>query len=58
MHEHPQRDEEREEPRAPEDAPDEPGAEGGSTSPAADQLPGMPAPDDSPVGDTDQHSKA
>ena len=40
----------------PEDVPGEPGAEGGSQSPAADTLPGMPAGDDSPVGDTDQHS--
>jgi hypothetical protein len=43
---------------APEDRPDEPGAEGGSDSPAADRLPGLPADDDSPVGDTDQHSSA
>ena len=42
--------------RAPEDVPGEPGAEGGSDSPAADPLPGAPAGDDSPVGDTDQHS--
>jgi hypothetical protein len=42
---------------APEDRPDEPGAEGGSSSEAADKLPGAPASeDDSPVGDTDQHS--
>lgn len=41
---------------APEDLPGEPGAEGGSKSPAADKLPGMPADDDSPLGDTDQHS--
>jgi hypothetical protein len=45
-----------EEQTAPEDLPDEPGAEGGSESPAADKLPGAPASDDSPVGDTDQHS--
>ncbi len=43
---------------APEDQPDEPGAEGGSKSPAADKLPGAPADDDSPLGDTDQHSNA
>ncbi len=43
--------------QAPEDIPEEPGAEGGSQSPAADKLPGAPADDDSPVGDTDQHSK-
>lgn len=41
---------------APEDEPSEPGAEGGSQSPAADKLPAAPADDDSPVGDTDQHS--
>jgi hypothetical protein len=42
---------------APEDRPGEPGAEGGSQSPAADKLPAMPAKDDdSPLGDTDQHS--
>jgi hypothetical protein len=40
----------------PEDIPGEPGAEGGSDSPAADKLPGAPASDDAPVGDTDQHS--
>jgi hypothetical protein len=43
--------------RPPEDEPQEPGAEGGSGSPAADQLPGVPSEDDSPVGDTDQHSE-
>ena len=42
--------------RAPEDVPGEPGAEGGSKSPAAEKPPGMPSRDDSPVGDTDQHS--
>jgi|GEM_PF-7002677 len=42
---------------APEDRPDEPGAEGGSRSSSARRLPGMPAPDDeTPLGDTDQHS--
>jgi hypothetical protein len=40
----------------PEDLPGEPGAEGGSKSPAADRPPFMPAEDDSPLGDTDQHS--
>jgi hypothetical protein len=40
----------------PEDLPDEPGAEGGADSPAADKLPGAPADDDSPLGDSDQHS--
>jgi hypothetical protein len=43
--------------RPPEDEPQEPGAGGGSDSPAADQLPGLPSEDDSPVGDTDQHSE-
>jgi hypothetical protein len=42
----------------PEDQPDEPGAEGGSESPAKDKLPSAPADDDSPLGDTDQHSDA
>jgi hypothetical protein len=42
----------------PENRPEEPGAEGGADSPAADKLPGLPADDDSPVGDTDQHSDA
>ncbi|MBV9193335.1 MAG: hypothetical protein JO168_04260 [Solirubrobacterales bacterium] len=52
-------DREHEHSEAPEDRPEEPGAEGGSKSPAADQLPGAPASgDDSPVGDTDQHSDA
>lgn len=44
--------------QAPEDHPDEPGAEGGSTSEAADKLPGAPADEESPLGDTDQHSSA
>ncbi|HSC05082.1 MAG TPA: hypothetical protein VLC49_17250, partial [Solirubrobacteraceae bacterium] len=48
--------EETEEP--PENRPEEPGAEGGADSPAADRLPGLPADDDSPVGDTDQHPDA
>ena len=53
------RDRDREHAQAPEDQAEEPGAEGGSTSPAAGKLPGEPASgDDSPVGDTDQHSKA
>jgi hypothetical protein len=43
---------------APEDRPDEPGAEGGSQSESADSLPGEPADDDAPLGDTDQHSDA
>jgi hypothetical protein len=45
------------EPQAPEDQPEEPGAEGGSQSDSAEKLPGAPAEDDeSPLGDTDQHS--
>jgi hypothetical protein len=43
---------------SPEDEPSEPGAEGGSESDAADALPGEPADDSSPLGDTDQHSDA
>jgi hypothetical protein len=55
MNEHKER-EQNEEP--PEDRPEEPGAEGGADSPSADSLPGEPADDDSPLGDTDQHSDA
>jgi hypothetical protein len=45
--------------QAPEDQPEEPGAEGGSQSESADKLPGLPASEDeTPVGDTDQHSDA
>jgi hypothetical protein len=43
---------------APEDRPTEPGAEGGSDSSSADRPPAAPADDDSPLGDTDQHSSA
>ena len=42
----------------PEDRTDEPGAEGGSRSPAADQPPALPSDHDSPLGDTDQHSES
>jgi hypothetical protein len=56
MHENPEHEEDLEPP--PEDRPEEPGAEGGSASPAADQLPGLPSEDDSALGDTDQHSEA
>ena len=42
---------------SPEDRPGEPGAEGGSQSPAADE-PVMPTDDDSALGDTDQHSES
>jgi hypothetical protein len=45
-------------PEAPENRDEEPGAEGGAESPAADTLPGAPSDDDSPLGDTDQHSDA
>jgi hypothetical protein len=55
MQENPEREEDQEAP--PEDAPEEPGAEGGSTSAAADQVPALPSEDDSPLGDTDQHSE-
>ena len=41
----------------PEDQPAEPGAEGGSGG-SADVPPAAPADDDSPLGDTDQHSDA
>ena len=34
-----------------------PGAEGGESK-AKDRPPGVPADDDSPLGDTDQHSTA
>ncbi len=44
-------------PQTPEDRPGE-GAEGGSHSPAADTPPAAPADDDSPLGDTDQHSES
>ena len=40
-----------------DDDPNEPGAEGGESE-ATDALPGAPADDDSPLGDTDQHSTA
>jgi hypothetical protein len=53
MSEAPRQDYEDEDP--PEDRPGE-GAEGGSGSDAADKLPAAPADDDSPLGDTDQHS--
>lgn len=43
---------------APEDEPNRPGAEGGSQSPDAEELPGHPTDSDSALGDTDQHSEA
>jgi hypothetical protein len=36
----------------------EKGAEGGEESDAANKPPAVPADDDSPLGDTDQHSDA
>lgn len=43
---------------APEDRPEEPGAEGGSSG-SKDVPPAAPKEDDdSPLGDTDQHSDA
>ncbi len=39
------------------DDPNEPGAEGGESN-ATHRAPGAPADDDSPLGDTDQHSTA
>jgi hypothetical protein len=42
---------------APEDQPGEVGAEGGSETARRSKLPPMPdSEDDTPVGDTDQHS--
>lgn len=42
---------------APEDQPDEVGAEGGSKAARRSKLPPWPdEDDDSPLGDTDQHS--
>lgn len=42
---------------APEDRPGEVGAEGGSKTARKSKLPAAPDPeDDSPLGDTDQHS--
>ena len=37
---------------------DQPGAEGGEGSDNKDTPPAIPADDDSPLGDTDQHSNA
>lgn len=51
-----EREQDRHRPEAPEDEPGEPGARGGSESPSADRLPAAPADDDTPLGDTDQHS--
>jgi hypothetical protein len=43
--------------RDTDDDPNRPGAEGGESD-ATDQPPAAPADDDSPLGDTDQHSTA
>jgi len=40
-----------------DDKDNRPGAEGGDSE-SADRLPGAPADDDAPLGDTDQHSNA
>jgi hypothetical protein len=40
-----------------DDDENRPGAEGGDSD-AKDKLPGAPADDSSPLGDTDQHSSA
>lgn len=42
----------------PEGSPNRPGAEGGSQSSDADNLPSHPSDSDSELGDTDQHSSA
>ncbi len=55
---HHETDEDTPDTAAPEDAPSQPGAEGGSNRDTRDRLPGVPADDDTPVGDTDQHSNA
>lgn len=45
--------------QTPEDRPEEPGAEGGSAGAEDAELPFSPNDaDDSPLGDTDQHSSA
>jgi hypothetical protein len=50
-------DEDKPQPEQPEDRPGEPGAEGGSGG-SADVPPAVPSDDDTPLGDTDQHSDA
>lgn len=42
--------------RTPEDDPNAPGAEAGTRSPDAEELPSHPTESDSELGDTDQHS--
>jgi hypothetical protein len=39
-----------------EEQSDDVGARGGDDSPSADRLPAAPSDDDTPLGDTDQHS--
>lgn len=41
-----------------ENEPDQSGAEGGTDGDSKDAPPGAPGDDDSPVGDTDQHTDA
>ena len=48
----------REHPRHPEAEYDQETASGGEDSPSADRPPALPADDDAPLGDTDQHSEA
>jgi hypothetical protein len=48
-------EQDREEQDAPEHESGEPGARGGDSE-NADTLPAAPAEDDTPLGDTDQHS--
>ncbi|HKG39115.1 MAG TPA: hypothetical protein VKB25_09025 [Conexibacter sp.] len=40
----------------PDERAGEPGSRGGDESPSADRLPAAPSDDDTPLGDTDQHS--
>jgi len=47
---------ERDEHAPPENHLREPGARGGDESSNADRAPAAPADDDTPLGDTDQHS--
>ena len=44
--------------KRPEDEPGQPGAEGGSSGSADTPPPKPDSDDDSPMGDTDQHSDA
>jgi hypothetical protein len=42
----------------PVTGPEQDTSAGGDDSSTADRLPGLPSEDDSPLGDTDQHSEA